>query len=68
MKTKVKLTQKCVASHYEMPNEKIIEFSFPDKSGGLISFITLSDGTNHIVIYNQDKNVKVDEGKRIDFA
>jgi hypothetical protein len=58
-----KVTLNCVADHYSMSKERIIEFTFPDGSGGLIQFYGSETGENRIVIYNHDVSVKVIEGK-----
>lgn len=54
------------ASKYEAPNERIIEFSFPDTTGknggplgGLISFRVLSDGSCWVQVYRCDDEVNV---------
>ncbi len=50
-KKRASVTVNCVADKYHAPNERIVEFSFPDGGGGLISFSTLSDGTNIVQAY-----------------
>lgn len=42
------------ANQYAAPDERIVEFTFPDGSGGLISFCN-----NHIEIYRTDPSVTV---------
>ena len=61
---KAKLTTKCVANQYAGPSERIIEFSFPDGSGGLISFLPANGARkNRVDVYRIDKSVKVLVGK-----
>lgn len=50
-----------VASQYQSPNERIVEFSH-DNGGGLISIRALTDGTVAIDIYQQDSTVAVNVG------
>lgn len=46
------------ADKYSGPNEKIVEFSFPDGKGGLISFNT--NGDHPVVdIYNFDPEIEI---------
>lgn len=55
---KAKVTVNCVASKYEMPEEKIIEFTFPDGTGGLIQFDAY-DNRDTVIVYQQDANIQV---------
>lgn len=48
---------KCVANYHAAPNERIIEFIFPDGRGGLISF---SVGDHPVIdIYNCDEGIEI---------
>lgn len=53
------VTVYCVAQRYAGPEERIIEFSFPDGSGGLIKFGSAhpEGRPNHIDVYRVDKGV-----------
>ena len=46
----------CVANQYASPGERIIEFSFPDGTGGLISFYS---GNKTVSVYRVDDSVDV---------
>ena len=59
---KPRVITKCVANNYSMPNERIIEFTFPDGEGGLIQFATIN-GENRVTVYQHDQRVKVVKGK-----
>lgn len=50
---KVRVLTRCVANHYAMSNERIVEFSDPDGVGGLISFRThaTEDGKPQVSIW-----------------
>ena len=48
----------CVASNFQAPNQRIIEFGNRE-GGGLISFRTLSGGVLEVEIYRCDPNVRV---------
>lgn len=52
----------CVADRHHGPTERIVEFSFPSGTGGLISFRTLRDGTDQVEVYRHDQNVRVSGG------
>lgn len=56
---KARITTGPVASHYEAPNERIVEFSWPDGNGGLISFRQLNDGTPIVELYRLDQAIVV---------
>lgn len=58
---RAKVIVDCVADNYSHKNERIIEFVFPDRSDGLISFITLDNGENLINIYNCDPNIIINK-------
>lgn len=54
---KPKISTRCPANQYAGPDERIIEFSFPNGEGGLISF---KMGDHPIVdVYNCDQTVEV---------
>src|SRR5512137_41385 len=57
--TKPQVIVNCVASHYAGPSETIIEYTFPDGTGGLISFLTLEDGAPSVSLYRHDPTVKI---------
>jgi hypothetical protein len=59
---KARIITSCVADRYTGVAEKIIEFVFPDGSGGLISFYAGED-SNRIDIYRLDKKIDVVVGK-----
>ena len=50
------------ADQYAAPYERIVEFSFPNGEGGLISFAELSDGTCTVDIYRCSARVRVRTG------
>lgn len=58
---------KCVADNYSMPSEKIIEISFPDGTGCLISLWVAEDRggnlVNRVDVYRIDKGIDVVVGK-----
>jgi hypothetical protein len=54
---KPRVLLKCVANHYAARDERIIEFSFSDGSGGLIAFH--EEETNLVNVYRVDKNINV---------
>lgn len=56
---KPRVTTNCPANNAAAPNERIIEFSFPDGTGGLLSFRTLDNGTNVVEAYRVDAGIKV---------
>lgn len=49
---------RCVAHHYALPDERIIEFSHKGV-GGLISFQPRADGGLDVYVYRRDKAVRV---------
>lgn len=54
---KPRVIPNCVASHYQHPQERIIEFSFPGVDGlpgGLISFFHTSEGKLVVSLYQLD--------------
>lgn len=59
---KPKVSTKCVADKYASGSEKIIEFSFPDGTGGLICFFA-GENENRVDIYRLDKGIRVVVGK-----
>jgi len=63
--TRPKVTLNCVADNYSVSKERIVEFTFPDGSGGLIQFYPSETGENKITIYNHDESVKVIEGIKL---
>lgn len=58
----------CVADTYHLPQEKIIEFTFPDGSGGLMSLIVDNYGKPVISLYNVDEAIDIRTDKRMDLA
>lgn len=56
--SKPRVTLKCPANVHTSPNERIIEFSFPDGTGGLISFTTTTTGPR-VEVYRCDPSVVV---------
>lgn len=52
------LTSPCVADRYHAPGERIAEFTFPDGSGGLISFRMTSAGPV-VDVYRCDPSIRV---------
>lgn len=58
------VTTACLADRYHGPHERIIEFSYPDGSGGLISFRTNSRGENIIDVYNTNGIAQVYTGQK----
>jgi hypothetical protein len=63
---KPRVIVRCVASHYEAPYERIIEFSFPDHPGrdggpmgGLISFRGGKGLVPRVQAYRVSRGVKV---------
>ena len=61
--SKPRVITNCVANHYAGPTERIIEYSFPDGSGGLISLFVDSDGNPRVDLYRHDTNVQIVVGK-----
>jgi hypothetical protein len=49
-----------VAQAYAAPNERILEFSGPTGTGGLISIRAHDDGTVSVDLYRLDAGVRVD--------
>lgn len=50
----------CGADYYSLDRERIIEFSFQDGKGGLISFLLGQNGDPHLVqIYALDEGIDV---------
>lgn len=49
----------CVANKYAGETERIIEFVFPDGTGGLISFVTFDGNKNRVDIYRTDPSIIV---------
>lgn len=58
-----RILTKCVADRYSAKEERIVEFTFPDGSGGLISFYPL-DKKNIVNLYCLDKKIKVVTSKK----
>ena len=58
MRRKPKVIVQCVASQYECPDERIIEFNSKG-GGGLISFYARCDGTLSVTLYRLDPTVIV---------
>ena len=62
---KPRVIPKCVASHYEHDQERIIEFSFPgvdNLPGGLISFFHHSSGELVISLYSLEGPLTIHVG------
>lgn len=60
---KPKVIVNCVASHYTLPNERIIEYSFGgdgrgNSIGGLIKFVWVN-GEPRVALYRHDKEIKI---------
>ena len=51
----------CVADRFHVIDERIIEFSFPDGSGGLISFQSKQypNDSNQVYIYRLDEDIEI---------
>ena len=70
-RSKIRVNTSPVANAYSAPDEKIIEYSYPDGSsgvpGGLISFrwITPEDGPPflYVDLYRHDSKVRIHVGK-----
>ena len=58
-KPRARVTTACVADRYAVSGQKIIEFTFPDGSGGLISFHTSPNGTPYVALYQMDPSINV---------
>lgn len=61
---KPRVSTRCVANYYARPGQRIIEFSFPDGRGGLISFETDPAGGSfgpvaRVHVYRIDTGVAV---------
>jgi hypothetical protein len=56
---KPRVITRCVANNYTLPDERIIEISFPDGSGCLISLKCKTEdaGDNVVVVYQVDENI-----------
>ncbi|MEW6359305.1 MAG: hypothetical protein AB1696_23420 [Planctomycetota bacterium] len=54
---------RCVANHYAGKEERIVEYSFGDGIGGLISFRQCPDGTCRVDLYRHNKDILVVVGK-----
>ena len=66
MSKRIKPTVKvnCVANHYTAPNERIIEYTFPDGTGGLIAFFAANEHHGPIVnLYCHDRKVEINIAK-----
>jgi hypothetical protein len=64
---KPRVITNCVASHYAMKNETIIEYSFGGDGkggaiGGLIQFVWVN-GEPRVTLYCHDKEIKIIVGK-----
>ena len=58
MPKKPSVTLKCPANFHSMPEERIIEFSFLNGLGGLISFREIK-GKSVIELYRIDKDIQI---------
>jgi hypothetical protein len=55
-----KVLRRAIADHYASPGQRIIEFSFPDGAGGLISFRQArGDAPNRIELYRVTNGTQV---------
>lgn len=52
-----------LADKYHAPGERIVEYSFPNGVGGLISLRTLDDGRTLVHLYRHDSTVEISIGK-----
>lgn len=59
MSTKPKVTTRCPANADTGPRERIVEVSFGDGKGCLISFTTWPNGKHSIEVYRADKDIAV---------
>ena len=50
---------RCVADHYSSNGERIVEFSFPNGLGGLISLKQDDQGRASIQLYRLDQDIMV---------
>ena len=58
--SKPTVSLRCPANAYTGPGERIVEFSFPDGSGGLISFRSIGpQATPTVELYRLDPAIKV---------
>lgn len=53
-----KVTLRCPAEAFHSAGERIVEFSFPDGTGGLISFREYG-GKKLVTLYRLDPSIKV---------
>lgn len=57
---KPRVLTRCVANAHAGPGERIVEFSFPDGTGGLISFHTeTAQLPNRVEVYRTDPSIEV---------
>lgn len=61
---KPSVTLKCPANQYTGPNERIVEFSFGNGMGGLISLRELDNGKCRVEVYQTDEGVQVIKPKK----
>jgi hypothetical protein len=47
------------ANQYAAPGERIIEYTMPDGTGGLISFWTSDTGKTHVHLYRADPGIVI---------
>ena len=59
MRLKPCVTTKCPAAHFAAERETIIEFSFSDGTGGLVSFREGTNGSKIVDVYRVDKGIAV---------
>jgi len=62
------VTTKCVADTYHLQGERIVEFSFPNGKGGLISLMLDNYGNPIVCLYNVDKEIEIRTDKKLDTA
>lgn len=56
---KPKITVNCVANQYAADNEQIVEFSFSNGIGGLISLRSTEGGKIIVELYNHDSGIEI---------
>jgi len=62
--SKPKVNTKCVADHYSMPNEKIVEVTGQGGQGCLISVSNHPDGSVVINLYRIDTRVVIKQSEK----
>lgn len=59
---KPRVLTRCVANNYAAPGQRIVEYSFPNGKGGLISFDLDNEGNARVDLYQQDPEVTIRVG------